>query len=234
MVADGADRRLRRCGLFVVGDAGVGADLARCLGVAQLGDGHPVADREEPCFPAALGCGDGPFPSDADDVYGGLGIVRVLLDTFVAEGNLEQRALLLAVPDGELADGHGRVQDAADRDVAVVPEVDENARARFEAEEWRRPAFAAVGVDVPPLARIVPPGNVVFEQDVIVGAVPISRRPLELGPSCTFPGCPIGCPAGEGGSMACWARSYRKWRGVANCSVVAAPSRVNLISRAGS
>jgi len=57
--------------------------------------------------------GDGPFPSDADDVYGGLGVVRVLLDTFVAERDLEQRALLLAVPDGELADSHGRVLDAA-------------------------------------------------------------------------------------------------------------------------
>lgn len=78
MVADGAGCRLRHCGLFVVGNIGVGADLARCLGVAHLGDGHPVADREESCFPVAPACGDGPFPSGADDVYGGLGVVRRL------------------------------------------------------------------------------------------------------------------------------------------------------------
>jgi len=93
----------------------------------------------------------------------------------------------------------------------VVPEVDEDARAWFEAEEWRRAAFAAAGVDVLLLACIVPSGNVVFEQDVIVGAVPVSRRPLGLGRSCRFVGCPIGCGAGEVRRIACWAGSYRSW-----------------------
>ena len=135
----------------------------------------------------------------------------MLLDAFVVEKDVEQCALSFAVLDGELADCHGRVQDPADRDIAVVPEVDEDARAWLKAEQWRRPACAAVGVDVPPLARILPSGDVVVEQDVIVGAVPVSRRSLGLGCSCRFRAFPSCCAADGAGNLASWAGNYRIW-----------------------